>query len=59
MFNQMQKLPDITRSSEYLKDDFKRCSALIGIASINSPLNLYKPPFKDGIIRIHWPLFVN
>lgn len=34
------KLPDITRSSEYRNEDFKRLSAVIGMASTLSPLNL-------------------
>lgn len=52
-------LPAMTRSSEYRNDDLSKLSAVIGMGSIVEPSNLYNVPVKDGMIRIHSPLFVN
>lgn len=58
-FSSYNSIPDMTKSSEYLKDERSRLSAVIGMGSMCSPLNLYRPPLREGIIRTHCPLFVS
>lgn len=55
----MPCVPEMTKSSENLKDELSKWSAVTGICSIVCPSNLYNPPCNDGIIRTHWPLFVS
>lgn len=48
-------LPAITVSLEYTNEDFRSVSEFMGIASMVFPLNLYRLPDNDGMIRTNSP----